>query len=113
MTSGPDPGAKLRTTVTRIHASILFVITIAELLLSPVGLSLSTKLAPKAFRSQMVALNFLSVALGTALSGSLAKYYSPAHETSYFGVVGGAAIVIGFLLALLSPVIRKLMAGVH
>jgi POT family proton-dependent oligopeptide transporter len=51
--------------------------------------------------------------LGTALSGSLAKYYSPAHETSYFGVVGGAAIVIGFLLALLSPVIRKLMAGVH
>jgi POT family proton-dependent oligopeptide transporter len=83
------------------------------LLLSPVGLSLSTKLAPAAFRSQTVALNFLSVALGTALSGSLAKYYSAADETSYFGVVGGAAIVTGVLLALLSPVIRKLMSGVH
>jgi POT family proton-dependent oligopeptide transporter len=92
---------------------ILFVITIAELLLSPVGLSLSTKLAPAAFRSQTVALNFLSVALGTALSGSLAQYYSAADETSYFSVVGAAAIVIGLLLALLSPVIRKLMSGVH
>ena len=109
----PLSGGGANSTPLLAMIGILFVITIAELLLSPVGLSLSTKLAPKAFRSQMVALNFLSVALGTALSGSLAKYYSPAHETSYFGVVGGAAIVIGFLLALLSPVIRKLMAGVH
>jgi POT family proton-dependent oligopeptide transporter len=109
----PLSGGGANSTPLLAMIGILFVITIAELLLSPVGLSLSTKLAPKAFRSQMVALNFLSVALGTALSGSLAKYYSPADETSYFGVVGGAAIVIGFLLALLSPVIRKLMAGVH
>jgi POT family proton-dependent oligopeptide transporter len=109
----PLSGGGANSTPLLAMIGILFVITIAELLLSPVGLSLSTKLAPKAFRSQMVALNFLSVALGTALSGSLAKYYSPAHETSYFGVVGGAAIVIGLLLALLSPVIRKLMAGVH
>jgi POT family proton-dependent oligopeptide transporter len=109
----PLSGGGANSTPLLAMIGILFVITIAELLLSPVGLSLSTKLAPKAFRSQMVALNFLSVALGTALSGSLAKYYSPAHETSYFGVVGGAAIVIGLLLALLSPFIRKLMAGVH
>lgn len=42
------------------------------LLLSPVGLSLATKLAPRAFQTQMVALNFLSIALGTATAGSLA-----------------------------------------
>ena len=56
---------------------ILFVFTFAELLLSPVGLSLSTKLAPEAFHTQMVALFFLSVALGTAMSGTLAEFYSP------------------------------------
>ncbi len=43
---------------------VMFVFTIAELLLSPVGLSLSTKLAPAAYQTQMVALFFLSVALG-------------------------------------------------
>ncbi|GLY68629.1 peptide MFS transporter [Amycolatopsis taiwanensis] len=92
---------------------ILLVFTIAELLLSPVGLSLSTKLAPDAFRTQMVALNFLSVALGTALSGSLAKYYSVQQEFRYFGTVGGVAIAIGVLLAVISPFVRKLMSGVH
>ncbi|WP_116102925.1 peptide MFS transporter [Amycolatopsis thermalba] len=94
-------------------AGILVVFTVAELMLSPVGLSLSTKLAPDAFRTQMVALNFLSVSLGTALSGSLAEYYGTDHEAAYFGVVGGAAIAIGVVLALISPFVRKLMSGVR
>jgi proton-dependent oligopeptide transporter, POT family len=51
---------------------IFLVFTIAELLISPVGLSLATKLAPERFRTQMVALFFLSVALGNAMSGKLA-----------------------------------------
>ncbi|GAA5164980.1 MULTISPECIES: peptide MFS transporter [Amycolatopsis] len=92
---------------------ILLVFTIAELLLSPVGLSLATKLAPEAFRTQMVALFFLSVSLGTALSGSLAQYYSADDETPYFGIIGGIAVVVGVLLALISPFVRKLMSGVR
>ncbi|MGC9665127.1 peptide MFS transporter [Planosporangium sp. 12N6] len=92
---------------------ILFVFTIAELLLSPVGLALSTRLAPQAFRTQMVALFFLSVALGTAMAGTLAKYYSPDHETGYFGVLGAVAIALGAVLALASPLIRRLMGGVR
>lgn len=92
---------------------ILLVFTIAELGLSPVGLSLATKLAPEAFRTQMVALNFLSVSLGTVMSGKLAEYYSVDGEAAYFGTVGGAAIVIGLLLLAATPFIRKLMKGVH
>lgn len=92
---------------------ILFVFTIAELLLSPVGLSLSTKLAPEVFRTQMVALFFLSVALGTALSGALAKFYSADHERAYFGILGAVAIALGLVLVALTPVIRRLMSGVR
>jgi proton-dependent oligopeptide transporter, POT family len=88
---------------------ILFVFTIAELLLSPVGLSLSTQLAPRAFHTQMVALFFLSVALGTAMSGTLAKYYGESHEMAYFGILGAVAIVLGAVLAVFSPAINRLM----
>ncbi|QYN23629.1 peptide MFS transporter [Amycolatopsis sp. DSM 110486] len=94
-------------------AGILLVFTIAELMLSPVGLSLSTKLAPKAFRTQMVALNFLSVSLGTAMSGKLAESYDVHDETPYFSIIGVVAIVIGLVLLALIPFIRRLMKGVH
>ncbi|MCI0156649.1 peptide MFS transporter [Leifsonia shinshuensis] len=92
---------------------ILLVFTVAELLISPVGLSASTKLAPHAFRAQTVALYFLSVALGTAMSGQLAKLYSPATEGVYFGVIGAVAVVIGLILALLSPWVLRMMRGVR
>jgi POT family proton-dependent oligopeptide transporter len=92
---------------------IILVFTIAELLLSPVGLSASTKLAPAAFRTQMVALFFLSVALGTAASGTLAGYYSEDHETAYFGILGAIAIVIGLLLWLIAKPLQRLMGGVR
>lgn len=94
-------------------AGILLVFTVAELLLSPVGLSLSTKLAPEAFRTQMVALFFLSVALGTAMAGVLAGYYDEQRETAYFGVLGIVAVALGGVLAVAAPVIRRLMAGVR
>nr|BFE74371.1 hypothetical protein GCM10020092_076720 [Actinoplanes digitatis] len=92
---------------------IILVFTIAELLLSPVGLSLSTKLAPAAFRTQMVALFFLSVALGTAMSGTLVSYYSADDEVVYFGVLGILAIAIGVLLWLISRPLQRLMGEVR
>ncbi|WP_370945209.1 peptide MFS transporter [Amycolatopsis sp. cg5] len=109
----PLTGGGPNSTPLLAMVGILFIITIAELMLSPVGLSLSTKLAPEAFRTQMVALNFLSISLGTALSGSLAKFYSAANETAYFGISGGVAIALGVLLVVLTPAIRKMMSGVH
>ncbi|WP_407335171.1 peptide MFS transporter [Dietzia kunjamensis] len=95
---------------------ILFLFTMAELLLSPVGQSLSTKLAPEAFKTQMVALFFLSVSIGSALSGVLAGYYDPTDdgaERNYFLVLGVASIVLAGIMAALSPWIRKNMMGVR
>lgn len=91
---------------------ILLLFTIAELMLSPVGLSLATKLAPAAFQTQMVALFFLSVSLGTAMSGVLAQWYDPANETPYFLVIGLVSIGFGVALFLAKKPIKRLMAGV-
>jgi proton-dependent oligopeptide transporter, POT family len=91
---------------------ILLLFTVAELMLSPVGLSLATKLAPAAFQTQMVALFFLSVSLGTAMSGVLAQWYDPANEAPYFLVIGLVSIGFGVLLMLGQKPIKKLMAGV-
>ncbi|WP_211320825.1 peptide MFS transporter [Arthrobacter livingstonensis] len=91
---------------------ILLLFTVAELMLSPVGLSLATKLAPAAFQTQMVALFFLSVSLGTAMSGVLAQWYDPANESPYFLVIGLVSIGFGVLLLLARKPIQKLMAGV-
>lgn len=93
-------------------AGILLVFTLAELLISPVGLSATTKLAPKKYTTQMVALYFLSIALGTALAGTLAGYYDEASETPFFVLVGLASVVTGVAVMLASKPIHRLMAGV-
>lgn len=92
---------------------ILLLFTFAELLLSPVGLSLTTKLAPKSFHTQMVALFYLSVALGSSLAGTLAGFYDQNNEVPYYLWIGGASIAVGVALAVGSPWIRKLMHGVN
>ena len=92
---------------------ILFFFTIAELCLSPVGQSLSTKLAPKAFHSQMIALFFLSIAVGSAGAGSLAGFYDPSNERPYFLFLGVASIVVGLLMAAGSRWITRMMGGVR
>ena len=101
------------TTPLLAVAFIVLIFAMGELLISPIGLSLATKISPKVFRSQTVALYFLSVALGTAMSGSLAGYYRPRHEAPYFGSLGAAAIVVGLVVVAISPMIRRLMAGVR
>ena len=95
---------------------ILFVFTIAELLLSPVGLSVATKLAPGVFRTQMIALLFLASALGTAMSGQLAMLYDskdPSANFDYFAGLGLAAIVLGAVLLLMKKWVLKMMEGVR
>jgi len=92
---------------------ILFVFTIAELLLSPVGLSVSTKLAPAMFHTQMVALFFLSLALGTSIAGWLAQFYNPDDEVPYFTFLGLIAIAMGGALLLAVKPVLAMMRGVR
>lgn len=106
------PMESLEKTPLLVLVGILLLCTFAELLLSPIGLSVATKLAPEAFRTQMMALFYLSVSLGTTLSGVLAVYYQPGQEIAYFVAMGASCIVLGLALMAATPAIKRLMGGV-
>ena len=106
-------GTSGRSVPVLFVAAVMGAFAVSELLLSPIGLSVTTQLAPNAFRAQMMALYFFSVGLGTAMSGVLARYYDPAHEFAYFGIIGATAVVIGVIVWALAPRISILMEGVH
>ncbi|WP_435747877.1 peptide MFS transporter [Microbacterium sp. PMB16] len=109
----PFANGGANTTPMLAIVGILFVFTVAELLLSPVGLSVTTKLAPAAFHTQMVALFFLSIALGTAISGELVQFYDPENEVPYFAILGCIAVVVGIGLLLAVKPVLKLMREVR
>lgn len=89
------------------------VCVFGELLLSPVGLSATTKLAPAAFSAQTMSLWFLASAAAQAINAQVVKFYSPETETAYFGIIGGASIALGILLFILAPKIQSYMKGVR
>ena len=80
-------------------------------MLSPVGNSLATKVAPDAFQSRMMAVWLMSLSMGTALSGTLGGFYDPTNadaERSFFITVGVAAIIVGLIIiALKNWVLKK------
>ncbi|MEJ8279629.1 peptide MFS transporter [Pseudonocardia spirodelae] len=109
----PFAGTGANGTPLLVLVGILLVFCLAELFTSPVGQSLSTKLAPQAFQTQMVALFFLSVSMGTVLSGLLAEFYSAGNEVAYFGVTGLVAIAVGLVVVAMVPKLKVLMEGVR
>ena len=89
---------------------ILFLFTMGELMLSPVGNALATKVAPAAFPSRMMAVWLMAVAMGTSLAGTLAGYYNyedASAENTFFLSLGIASIVLGLILLALRKWIVK------
>lgn len=92
--------------------SVFLVQTWAELLLSPNGLSVTTKLAPAGLVSQMLALWFLATAVGDSVGGQLVRLIDVFGWAGYFVVCGIGTIIIGGLFLLVVPRIKRLMEGV-
>lgn len=95
---------------------LFFLQTVGELLLSPVGLSTMSKLAPAKLVGLVMGIWFLAAALGNKLAGVLAGHFTSTDGAAlavfFFKQtlwVGVAAIV---LLAL-TPWVKKLMGGVR
>ncbi|MGK7376813.1 peptide MFS transporter [Planococcus sp. 1R117A] len=89
------------------------IVVLGELCLSPVGLSATTKLAPAAFSAQTMSLWFLSNAAAQAINAQLVKFYTVENEMMYFGLIGGASIVLSIILFLFAPTIQRYMRGVR
>lgn len=109
----PMAGTAGKAVPALLVVAIMAVFAVSELLISPIGLAVTTKLAPEAFRAQMMALYFFSVGLGTSMSGVLARYYDPADEFAYFGVIGAVAVLAGVVVFALTPWVSRRMEGVH
>lgn len=90
-----------------------FIVVLGELCLSPVGLSATTKLAPAAFSAQTMSLWFLSSAAAQAINAQIVKFYTPETEMAYFGIIGGASLLLGVILLMLAPKIQGFMKGIR
>ncbi|MBU0436930.1 MFS transporter [Staphylococcus succinus] len=89
------------------------LITIGELCISPVGLSTTTKLAPITFTARMMSLWMLSNATAQGLNAQLVVVYTKMNQSDYFMYSGLIAVIIGILLLIFSPKVRRAMKGVY
>ena len=81
------------------------IITVGELCLSPMGLSLVSKLSPPRITALMMGGFFLSTSIGNKLSGILASMWYSYEDKAYFFWVNFALLLIATLLgvAILKP----------
>lgn len=99
------------------------VVTFAELCLSPIGLSIMTKLSPKRLSGMMMGMWFLASAYGQYAAGLLGAGMSSPDENAsvhekLIGFTDGYyqlaiyALIAGIVLIVISPLIKKLMQEV-
>ncbi|MBD8082428.1 peptide MFS transporter [Chryseobacterium caseinilyticum] len=102
----------------------LLVITLGELCLSPIGLSIMTKLSTKSLQGMMMGMWFLASAYGQYVAGILGNHLATAEEgtsnfdafmiyTNGYKQLGLYAVIAGVVLILISPWVRKLMQEVR
>ncbi|AUD02049.1 peptide MFS transporter [Spirosoma pollinicola] len=108
--------------VTGVRTSSLYltvtylIFTLAELFLSPVGLSSFTKLAPKRFASQLMGIWFLGSSLGNLIAGLFAGGFDEsnvAQMPSLFQSVAIFSLGAGLFMLLFVKPLRKWMGGIE
>jgi len=100
-----------------------FIITFGELCLSPIGMSVMTKLSPQKTQAVMMGMWFLASAYGQYFAGLLGANIAGASENSTnlekliiyadgYKQLAIYALVAGVILILISPLVKKLMGDV-
>jgi POT family proton-dependent oligopeptide transporter len=102
--------------------AVYVILTLGELMLSPIGLSMITKLAPRKLVSVVMGLWMASFAAGNYLAGMLETFLHDfnTHQTETQGFMLELYPFItywmlgsGIVLILLSPLLNKAMKGIH
>jgi POT family proton-dependent oligopeptide transporter len=100
-----------------------FIITFGELCLSPIGMSIMTKLSPQKTQAVLMGMWFLASAYGQYFAGLLGANIASASEKAtnieklYIYADGYKqlaiyALILGLILIIISPLVKKLMAEV-
>ncbi|MBI5084688.1 MAG: MFS transporter [Acidobacteria bacterium] len=87
--------------------------TVGELLLSPVGLSAMTKLAPARVAGLMMGVWFLSLSMGNYLAGRTAAYYGNLPPYELFKSMGMTMAVAAVALLLLARPVARMMRSIE
>ncbi len=115
--SGISPGAQAAS-VSMIWLILVYLFhTLGELCVSPVALSLVSKLVPGRMIAFMFGIYYIAIAIGMKLAGVFgenSEAIANEHGLSYFfWILTIIPVVLGVLSIVLSPVIKKLMHGVR
>ena len=84
-----------------------FLLTLGEIYLSPVGLSLVTKISPPKIVSMMMGMWFLSSFFGNYASGYLATFANRMSSSSFFLLLAVISLVTGVLMIVLYRPLRR------
>jgi proton-dependent oligopeptide transporter, POT family len=87
------------------------IISLGELMLSPMGLSLVSKVAPVRIRGLMMGGWFVATAIGNKLT-MIGIYWSIWYQSNFFLVLGLMAFVMAIVLTILLRPLKKAMPGV-
>jgi proton-dependent oligopeptide transporter, POT family len=87
------------------------VVTLGELMLSPMGLSLVSKVAPLRMRGMLMGGWFVATAIGNKLT-MIGVYWDQWWQSTFFAILGGCALVMAVVLVLLLKPLKRAMPGV-
>ena len=85
------------------------VITVGELYLSPIGLSLVTKASPKRLVSLMMGVWFVSSFLGGFASGVLGVFYKDGHHERFFWIMVAIGVNTALAMWAFNKPLRKIL----
>jgi len=88
-----------------------FVLSLGELMLSPMGLSLVSKVAPIRMRGVMMGGWFAATAIGNKLTG-VARYWDLWSHANFFIILASMALFMAVVLFVLLRPLKKAMPGV-
>jgi len=106
------PGGGLRVSPFWL-VGCYFIQELGELCISPVGLSVFTKLAPVKIVGMMLGLWFLADSVGNKVAGYAAGFISSAPMSQLFGVVGAVCIGASLVAFAIVKPVKRLMGGVR
>lgn len=108
MTAGPDGAAAAAKVAPWWLIGTYSLATIGELCLSPVGLSITSRLAPLRWSGLMMGVWMACVGLGNFLAGMVARYSDRIPPETLFLILAIVPCTAGLVLFLLAPKIRRL-----